>query len=92
MANEMELDNIITLQDENGEDVRFEFLDLIEYEGGRYVVLLPEDDTDGEVIILKVEDLNEEEESYTGVDDDDILNAVFDIFKEKFKDEFNFED
>ena len=91
MANEMELDNIITLQDENGEDVRFEFLDLIEYEGGRYVVLLPEDDTDGEVIILKVEDLNEEEESYTGVDDDDILNAVFAIFKEKFKDEFNFE-
>ncbi|HIX18940.1 MAG TPA: DUF1292 domain-containing protein [Candidatus Gemmiger faecavium] len=88
----MELDNIITLQDENGEDVRFEFLDLIEYEGGRYVVLLPEDDTDGEVIILKVEDLNEEEESYTGVDDDDILNAVFAIFKEKFKDEFNFED
>ena len=92
MANEMELDNIITLQDENGEDVRFEFLDLIEYEGGRYVVLLPEDDTDGEVIILKVEDLNEGEESYTGVDDDDILNAVFAIFKEKFKDEFNFED
>lgn len=92
MANEMELDNIITLQDENGEDVRFEFLDLIEYEGGRYVVLLPEDDTDGEVIILKVEDLNEEEESHTGVDDDDILNAVFAIFKEKFKDEFNFED
>lgn len=92
MANEMEFDNIITLQDENGEDVRFEFLDLIEYEGGRYVVLLPEDDTDGEVIILKVEDLNEEEESYTGVDDDDILNAVFAIFKEKFKDEFNFED
>lgn len=92
MANEMELDNIITLQDENGEDVRFEFLDLIEYEGGRYVVLLPDDDTDGEVIILKVEDLNEEEESYTGVDDDDILNAVFAIFKEKFKDEFNFED
>ena len=92
MANEMELDNIITLQDENGEDVRFEFLDLIEYEGGRYVVLLPEDDTDGEVIILKVEDLNEEEESYTGVDDDDILNAVFAIFKEKFKDDYNFED
>ena len=92
MANEMELDNIITLQDKNGEDVRFEFLDLIEYEGGRYVVLLPDDDTDGEVIILKVEDLNEEEESYTGVDDDDILNAVFAIFKEKFKDEFNFED
>lgn len=92
MANEMELDNIITLQDENGEDVRFEFLDLIEYEGGRYVVLLPEDDTDGEVIILKVEELNEEEESYTGVDDDDTLNAVFAIFKEKFKDEFNFED
>ena len=32
---------IITLTDENGEDMDFEFLDLVEYEGKRYAVLLP---------------------------------------------------
>ena len=89
-----ELDNIIILNDEDGNEVQFEFLDLIELDGEEYVVLLPvEDDEeeDGEVVILKVEDTDsEDEESYVSVDDQEILNKVFEIFKEKFKDEFNF--
>ena len=36
-----EENNIIYLSDENGNDVKFEFLDLIEYESEQYVVLLP---------------------------------------------------
>ena len=92
-----ELSNIIILSDENGEDVQFEFLDLIEYDSEEYVVLLPAEgemeEDDGEVVILKVEDSgNEEEESYVSVDDEDTLTAVFEIFKEKFKEEFNFTD
>lgn len=93
---EEELDNIIVLNDENGEEVPFEFLDLIELEGEEYVVLLPveeDEEAEGEVVILKVEDTEfEEEESYVSVDDEDTLNKVFEIFKEKFKDEFNFVD
>lgn len=91
-----ELDNIIILNDEDGNEVQFEFLDLIELDGEEYVVLLPvEDDEeeDGEVVILKVEDTDSvDEESYVSVDDQEILNKVFEIFKEKFKDEFNFID
>lgn len=91
-----ELDNIIILNDEDGNEVQFEFLDLIELDGEEYIVLLPveeDEDAEGEVVILRVEDTeSEEEESYVSVDDDDILNKVFEIFKEKFKDEFNFID
>ena len=90
-----ELDNIIILNDEEGNEVKFEFLDLIELDGEEYIVLLPteDDDEDGEVVILKVEDTDsEEEESYVSVDDQEVLNKVFEIFKEKFKDEFNFID
>lgn len=91
-----ELSNIIILSDENGQDVQFEFLDLIEYDSEEYVVLLPAieegEEDDGEVVILKVEDSGEEEESYVSVDDEEVLNKVFEIFKEKFKDEFNFTD
>lgn len=93
-----ELDNVIVLNDEDGNEVNFEFLDLIELEGEEYVVLLPMSDEgeedEGEVVILKVEDTDEEseEESYVSVDDEDTLNKVFQIFKEKFKDEFNFVD
>ena len=90
-----ELDNIIVLNDENGEEIEFEFLDLIEYEGEEYVVLLPNDEEDNaeEVVILKLEDTDsEDEESYVSVDDEETLKNVFEIFKEKFKDEFNFID
>ena len=93
--NNEELDNIIVLNDEEGNETEFEFLDLIEYEGDEYVVLLPVEDTDDadEVVISKVEDTeSEDEESYVSVDDDDVLNKVFEIFKEKFKDDFNFVD
>ena len=92
-----ETDNIIILNNENGEEVKFEFLDLIDLDDEKYVVLLPvteDEENDGEVVILKLEDSDEdsEEESYVSVEDEDILMKVFNIFKEKFKDEFNFVD
>ena len=94
--NEQEdLDNIVTLTSENGDDIEFEFLDLIELDGESYVVLLPTDDSEHseEVVILKLENTDsEDEESYVTVDDDEILSKVFEIFKDKFKDEFDFSD
>ncbi len=93
-----ELDNIIVLNDEEGNEVNFEFLDLVELDGEEYVVLLPMSDEgeedEGEVVILKVEDTDtdSEEESYVSVEDEDVLNKVFEIFKDKFKDEFDFVD
>ncbi len=95
---EGEFDNIISLNDENGNEVKFEFLDLVEYEGEQYVVLLPVleegEEDDGEVVILRVEDSDDEseEEAYVSVDDEETLMKVFNIFKEKFKDEFDFVD
>lgn len=97
MENE-ELDNIVTLNDEYGNEVKFEFLDLVELDEEEYVVLLPvsEDgeEDEGEVVILKVEDSDgdSDEESYVGITDEEILNKVFEIFKEKYKDEFDFVD
>ena len=91
-----EVDNIVILNDEEGNEVQFEFLDLIEYNEEEYVILLPVEDEiseePGEVVILKVESTSEDEESYVSVEDEEVLNNVFEIFKEKFKDEFNFVD
>ena len=71
-------------------------MDLIEYDGEEYVVLLPADlteEADGEVVILKLEDTDDsEEEAYVSVEDEDVLNKVFEMFKERYKDEFNFID
>ena len=93
-----ESDNIIILNDEEGNEVKFELLDLVELDEEQYVVLLPVteegEEDEGEVVILKLEDTddNSEEESYVGVEDEETLNKVFSIFKEKYKDEFNFVD
>ena len=94
-----ELDNIVILNDEDGNEVKFEFLDLVELDDEEYVVLLPVteegEEDEGEVVILKVEDNDDEEseeESYVSVEDEDTLNKVFEIFKDKFKDDFDFVD
>ena len=78
------IDNIVCLTDENGKDMDFEFLDLIEYEDKEYVVLLPLEDSNGEVVILRIEE-SDEEESYCPIEDETILQAVFDLFKERFE-------
>ena len=89
------IENIISLTDETGTESDFELLDLIEYKGEEYVVLLPVENSDepGEVVILKlVSSEDDETEEYVSVDDDQTLEAVFEIFKTKFEDEFNFVD
>ena len=84
--------SILTLTDENGVDTTFEYLDCIEYEGIEYLVLMPEGDESGEIVILEVEPVDEETENYLSVGDQDVLDAVFGIFKERYKDILTFED
>ena len=84
--------SILTLTDENGNDVDFEYLDCIEYQGKEYLVLLPADEEATEVVILEVEPVDEETENYLSVGDEGILNAVYGIFKEKYKDVLIFEE
>ena len=84
--------SILTLTDENGNDVDFEYLDSVEYQGKEYLVLMPAEEDSTEVVILEVEPVDEEMENYLSVGDEAILNAVYDIFKERYKDVLVFED
>ena len=84
--------SILTLTDENGADVEFEYLDCIDYEGKEYLVLIPVEEEANEIVILEVEPVDEENENYLAVSDEAVLNAVYNIFKEKFQDVLEFED
>ena len=84
--------SILTLTDENGQDVDFEYLDCIEYQGTEYLVLMPAESLSTEIIILQVEPVDEENENYLSVQDEGILNAVYEIFKEKYADVLTFEE
>ena len=87
-----EEESLITLTDENGNDVEFEYLDCIEYEGKEYLVLIPNEEDAEEIVILEVEPVDEELENYIAVESEETLNAVYAIFKDRFKDVLNFGD
>lgn len=78
------------------EDVEeeYEFLDSVEYEGNTYFMLVPvseDEDIDGEVFIMKLVELDGEQ-MLEGVDNGEIFDAVYNIFKENNKDDFEFLD
>ena len=87
-----EEDSIVTFVDENGEEITFEFLDSIDYEGKEYLCLLPTEEGNNEVVILEVEPIDEENENYLAVEDEKILEGVYAIFKDHYKDILTFED
>lgn len=88
-----EEDTIIVLTDEDGNDVEFEFLDNVEYEGNLYVVMIPVEDEDAGVVIMLLEEgETEEDDALVTVTDEDVVEAVYEIFKENNKDVFDFEE
>ena len=89
---EEEESSILTLTDENGVNNDFEYLDCIEYKGKEDLVLMPVDTVETESVILEVEPVDEENENYLAVEDEKLLNDVYAIFKEKYKDVLTFED
>ena len=88
-----EMDNegtLITLEDEEGDEIEFEFLDVVEYEGEEYVVLIENDEDADEVVILKINVIDDETEEYLSIEDDELLEKLFEIFKSKYEGDIDF--
>ena len=96
MANEdymEEMENegtLITLEDEEGNEMEFEFLDVVEYEGEEYIVLIENDEDADEVVILKVNTIDDETEEYASIEDEELLEKLFEIFKSKYEGDIDF--
>ncbi len=86
---EEEESSLVILTDENGNDVEFDYLDTIEYQGKEYLVLTPVDDS-GDIVILEIQPVDEEYENYVAVEDEAVEEAVYAIFKDRYKDVLNF--
>ena len=84
-------DALITLVDDEGNEVEFEFLDVVEYEGEEYIVLIENDEDADEVVILKINPIDDNTEEYVSIDDEDLIQKLFDIFKKKYEGEINFQ-
>lgn len=76
-------DNIIILTDEDGVDTKVEIIDVIEYKGNNYAFVLPVMEESDEAWVLMIEKDEEGNEYLAAVDDDDVFEAVCDIFMER---------
>lgn len=79
---EQDSDSIITLITDDGEEVDFEFLDIIEYSTKSYAVLSPIDDPDTAVIFL-VENPDSEVNTFIMVEDAQLAETIFQLFQTK---------
>jgi len=92
LESEEEIENYITLTDDDGNDVSFEILGTVEYEDHLYGVLLPFEDEDDEVVILEIiPGETPDEDDFVSVDNDELLGKVFEEFKKDYDGEYEFE-
>ena len=90
---EMEELEVVTLEDEDGNEIEFELAAIMPHGDKQYAVLLPLEEDDGGIVILEYQQTDDEEgDLYSDVEDEDILDAVFNKFKEAYADEFDFVD
>lgn len=83
--------DFITLTDDEGNEMELEHLDTLEYQGDLYMAFVPAYESDdelvndsAELIILKSEEENGEELLVT-VDDDALLDKLFEMFVERLE-------
>ncbi len=87
MKNAYDNDFFVSFTDENGVENHFEILAVIEYKGADYAVMLPENDSpsyNGMVYVFEVvEELDSDTDTYMGVEDQSVIDAVYELFLEE---------
>ncbi|MDE6780695.1 MAG: DUF1292 domain-containing protein [Ruminococcus sp.] len=87
-----ENENYITLTDDDGNEVSFEVIGEVEYQERYFAVMLPFDEEDDGVVILEIMPSDDEEMGeFLSIDDDKLLNEVFEKFKSEYKGRYEFE-
>ncbi len=90
--------DFITLTDDEGNEFELEYLDTVEYQNNKYMAFFPtieegedEDNEDYGLIILRCVP-GDPDDMLESVDDEDELDAVYDLFMESLLDEEETED
>ena len=82
----------VSFTDEQGRANNFEILAVIEYEGVDYAVMLPEDGSpayNGLLYIFEIaEELDSDTDTYIGVEDQSVIDAVYAMFLDEAEKEF----
>lgn len=83
-AEELEENELIELIDDEGKIINFRLLDVTEYKGVKYTLLLAaernEEIGDDEVVIFR---LNETDETLEPIEDENLLQEIFDFYQQE---------
>lgn len=93
--NEEEEPYFLELEDMDGKKVKFELLDVVPYNDTDYIAVVPvEGEEDDDLIqIYRVEpNLEDDTETYVGLDSEEELEAVYEEFKKRNEDLYELED
>ena len=85
---EIDQNDLIALEDRDGNELAYEIMDVVPFLGKEYAVLFPVDDESDEpelVILELMAGADDEEEELRVVDDPNVLDAVFKLFREREK-------
>jgi uncharacterized protein YrzB (UPF0473 family) len=84
--------DILTLTDDDGNTLELEHLDTLEYQGDTYMAFIPAEmsvEDEYELMILRVEpEEGTGEEILATIEDEDLLQTVFQIFSERLENYF----
>ncbi|MBQ9745621.1 MAG: DUF1292 domain-containing protein [Clostridia bacterium] len=84
---------VLTLTDENGSLLDFEFIGAVELDGNEYYALIPlQNNPEREYIVLRVEDAGDGEVNFIDIEDDDEFDRVADLVEDEFFSEIDYDD
>lgn len=85
---------LIDLFDQDGNKTVFEHLDTVLYKDNEYVICIPYDEEEeevSEIVILKTSEDEDGEPALEQITEPDVMSAVYDIFRDRNADKFDFE-
>ena len=76
---------VIVFQDDFGEEVELEYIDSCTFEGEDYAMFLPLENDDDIVLIMKYDNVSDEYDSFIPVEDQRVLQGVYDTLEERYR-------
>ena len=80
-----DINKVVVLTDEVGNEMEIEYIDSTDFEGKKYALFLPLENDDDEVIIMQYDNVSADFDSFIPVNDMHILEGVYEKLRKKYE-------
>ena len=79
-----DINKVIVLCDDGGNETEIEYIDSVEFEGKRYALFMPLENDDDEVIIMQYDNVSKDYDSFIPVNERRVLEGVYETLRKKY--------